>query len=280
MLCADDYALSPAVSRGILEALEAGRLTATCAMTNRASWPAAARDLARFVGRADLGLHLNLTTGAPLGAMPAFAPAGAFPTIGAVVKRALTGQMPEVEIRAEIARQIDAFEAAMSRPPDFVDGHQHAHALPGIRRWLVEELKRRGYAGRVWLRDSADMVSRIASRRTEAAKALQVKLLASGFAAAARRAGFETNRGFAGFSSFDPARSYANDFASYLVAPGPRHLVMCHPGHVDAELAAVDSALMSREAELAFLLSDRFAAEMARGDARLARWNAFSLTGP
>ena len=35
-LCADDFALSPAVTRGILEALAAGRLTATSAMTTQA----------------------------------------------------------------------------------------------------------------------------------------------------------------------------------------------------------------------------------------------------
>ncbi len=39
VLCADDYAMTPAVSRGILALLEAGRITATGAMTNRPSWP-------------------------------------------------------------------------------------------------------------------------------------------------------------------------------------------------------------------------------------------------
>ena len=38
MLCADDYALAPGVSIGILEALSAGRLTATSVMTNRPLW--------------------------------------------------------------------------------------------------------------------------------------------------------------------------------------------------------------------------------------------------
>lgn len=278
MLCADDYALSPGVSRGIIEALAAGRLSATCAMTNRPSWLAAARELRAFDGRADLGLHLNLTAGAPLGAMPSFAPEGRFPSLPSVILTALRGGLPEAEIRAEIARQIDAFEAGMGRPPDFVDGHQHVQVLPGVRRWLLDELSRRGLAGKIWLRDSADRVGNILARRAEAGKALQVAALAFGFARAAREAGFSLNDGFSGFSAFDPARPVAPDFDSYLVAPGPRHLVMCHPGHVDTELSEVDEVLRPRENELSFLLSDAFSELLTRRGASLSRWSGASLT--
>ncbi len=66
-LCADDFALSPAVTGGILEALAAGRLTATSAMTTQANWPAAARAFRDLAPDADLGLHFNLTLGGPLG---------------------------------------------------------------------------------------------------------------------------------------------------------------------------------------------------------------------
>ena len=76
-LCADDYAMTPAVSRGILEALEAGSLSATSAMTNAPSWATSARALRPHAEHADIGLHLNLTAGAPLAPMPAGAPPGA-----------------------------------------------------------------------------------------------------------------------------------------------------------------------------------------------------------
>jgi predicted glycoside hydrolase/deacetylase ChbG (UPF0249 family) len=280
MLCADDYALSPGVSRGILEALAAKRLSATCAMTNRPSWPEAARDLKTFDGRADLGLHLNLTTGAPLEPMPAFAPDRVFPKIGSVVGKAILRQLPEVEIRAEISRQIDAFEAAMGRPPDFVDGHQHVQVLPGVRRWLIDDLARRGWAGKLWLRDSSDGLGAILARKVEAAKAIQVALLAAGFAGQAKAAGFRLNVGFAGFSAFDAAHSFASDFSAYLIKPGPRHLVMCHPGQVDAELRAVDDVTTTREQELAYLLSPDFPADLARRGAVLTRWSGEALTAP
>ena len=72
-LCADDYALSPGISRGILEALSAARLSATSVMTTRPFWPKDAHELRQFKTKADIGLHLNLTLGGPLGDMPAFA---------------------------------------------------------------------------------------------------------------------------------------------------------------------------------------------------------------
>ncbi len=64
--------------------------------------------------------------------------------------------------------------------------------------------------------------------------------------------------GFAGYSAFDPNADYGADFASYLIAPGARHLVMCHPGEVDDELRTLDPATASRLTELAFFRSSRF----------------------
>ena len=273
ILCADDYALSPGVTRGILDALAMGRLNATGAMTNRPIWKEAAPDVAAFADRADIGLHLNLTFGAPLGAMPGLAPSGAFPRLGPFLKAARAGLLPREEVRAEIARQLDAFEDAMGRAPDFVDGHQHAHILPGVRDWLLEELVRRGLAGRLWLRDSADRLPRILARRIELPKALVLASLGRGFATQAHRHGFHTNDGFSGFSAFDARRHYGRDFARYLVSPGARHLVMCHPGHLDDDPSAGDEVTASRPNELAFLLSDGFVAALHTAGLSLRRWS-------
>jgi predicted glycoside hydrolase/deacetylase ChbG (UPF0249 family) len=273
-LCADDFALSPAVTAGILEALSAGRLTATCAMTTRPGWPEAARAFAALAPDADLGLHFNLTLGEPLSAMPRFAPAGAFPAMNAIVPAAWRRALPLDEIREEVRRQLDAFEEAFRAPPDFVDGHQHVQVLPGIAEILLAELSARGLSGKCWLRDSADRPSRIFARGKHWGKALTVAGLARGFRRKARAAGFALNDGFAGFSDFDASGDYGADFSTYLLAPGKNHLVMCHPGHVDGELARLDPVTASRERELAFLLSPRFLEIAGAAGARLARRSA------
>lgn len=278
-LCADDFALSPSVSRGILEALAAGRLSATSVMTTRPSWPEAARALAKFKARADIGLHLNLTLGSPLSAMPKFAPSGHLPGIHHVLKAAQKSALPEAEIREEISRQLDSFSDHFGAAPDFVDGHQHVQILPQIRYWLFESLEKRGFAGKTWLRNSGDSPLRILRRGVELKKALAIAWLARGFAREAAARGFSTNSGFSGFSGFDPSRDYGADFAAYLRAPGGRHLIMCHPGYCDEELVSADPVTLTRERELNFLLSPAFLRLLDETGAKLARFGAARAFG-
>ncbi|WP_051953001.1 ChbG/HpnK family deacetylase [Methylocapsa aurea] len=270
-LCADDFALSPGVSRGILEALAAGRLSATSVMTTRPSWREGARDLRAFKAKADIGLHLNLTLGDPLSAMPNFAASGHLPEINRVLKGARNHDLPEAEIRREISRQLDRFVECFGAAPDFVDGHQHVQILPQIRHWLFDALESRGLGGKIWLRDSGDRLFSILRRGGELKKALGLAWLAKGFAREARARGFVANDGFSGFSSFDPCRDYGAAFAGYLRAPGRRHLIMCHPGYCDEELVSADPVTLTRERELSFLLSPAFVRLLEQNRADLAR---------
>lgn len=258
VLCADDYAMTPAVSRGILTLLEQGHITATGAMTNRPFWPEAARLLRPLAGTAELGLHLSLTCGESLTEGAGWTQNRSQPKLPALLMRALAGRLPLPAIEAEITAQIEAFEQEMGRMPDFIDGHQHVHALPGIRRALLAVLARRYPGAKPWLRDPADSPAAIRARGRFAHKARLLALLAGPFGKAMQAAGFRLNQGFAGYSAFDPRGDYAADFASYLVAPGRAHLVMCHPGGVDDALRALDPAVESRPQELAFFRSARF----------------------
>jgi predicted glycoside hydrolase/deacetylase ChbG (UPF0249 family) len=172
------------------------------------------------------------------------------------------------EIRAETVRQIDAFEQAMGRKPDFLDGHQHVHAMPGVRRPVIEELVRRAalktgtdeHAGPhvPYVRDPSDSIAAIRARGVAVRKALLISGLAAGFGRAVRAAGLATNQGFSGVSPFDPARDFAADMRRFLVMPGQRHLVMCHPGHVDDMLRRLDPVVESRETEFAVLSEGRW----------------------
>lgn len=270
-LCADDYGLSYGVSAGILEALDAGRITAVSALVNGPRWPAMGLELVRRGRDADIGLHFNLTLGRPLSSMPKFAPNGEFPPLSQVVRMAYGKRLPMDEIRAEIDRQFDRFEAVLDRPPDHVDGHQHIHVLPGIRTALLDAMAARRLGGRVWVRDAGDGVHRILARGANARKALSALSLASGFCREARGRGFSVNDGFAGFSDFHPSFDYARIFQTYLRAPGRRHLIMCHPGHVDEDLKKLDPVTITREQELAFLLSSKLPEMLERRGLRLTR---------
>ncbi len=232
-LCADDYAQNAGISRGIRMLAAEGRLQATSAMTNAPGWPEEARAFASLRPRCALGLHLTLTHGAPLGPMPLFAPKGVFPPLGRVMALSLGGRLRGAmgdEIAAEIARQIAAF-VAHAGMPDHVDGHQHVHALPGIRGRLLAALARQFPGQAIGFRDPSDRLAAILAR-PEPGKALVVAGLALGLAKAARARGLRVNRGFSGFSGFGP-RPYAAEFPGFLRRLGPEPLVMCHPGEGD-----------------------------------------------
>ncbi|CAN1508573.1 chbG Chitooligosaccharide deacetylase [Rhabdaerophilaceae bacterium] len=258
VLTADDLAFTPGVTRGIIALLEANRISATGAMTNRPHWPEASRAIAPFWGRADIGVHLNLTAGAPLTRMGLLAPSGELPKLPVILRAGLLGSLPLDEIGREFDAQLTAFEDRAGQMPDFVDGHQHVHALPGVRRALATVLARRYTSRKPYLRDPGDRMASIRQRARYVAKAGGLAMLAQPFARRMRDLGFALNEGFSGYSAFDAEGDYAADFATYLKAPGTRHLVMCHPGEIDEELRTLDPATHSRPRETEFFLSGQF----------------------
>ena len=276
VLCADDYGIAPGVGRGIRALAAAGRLSATSCMTVFAEWCDEASRLADATDRIDVGLHLTLTDHAPLGAMPRLAPGGRLPALGRLIRLAHLRQLNRDEVAGEIARQLDAFEAVVGRPPAFVDGHQHVHVLPVVRDAVLALFDGRLDRRRTWLRSCAEPPGRILRRRVDAARALAVSTLAGPLHRDAIRTGIAGNRGFAGVTSFRPGRSVAADFAAYLDHTGPRPLVMCHPGEPDDMLAGRDPVVGQRAAELAFLAGDGFAALVESRRMVLARGPAGS----
>jgi len=258
ILCADDYALTEGISRAIGELAAAQRLSATSVLVTARHWPAGAPRLSVHRGHLSVGLHLNLTLGAPLGPMPRLAPGGVFPDLQGLIARALLGLLDRQEIRAEIARQLDRFEAAMRAPPDHIDGHEHVHVLSGVRSALMETVRRRYPSCPPLIRDPSDRVRAITGRGLAVPKALAVAALAVGFARSARRLDLPVNDTFAGFSNFDGRAPFAAELHSAMSLPGGCHIVMCHPGHPDANLAGTDAIAERRRMEYEALLRDAY----------------------
>lgn len=269
---ADDYALSPGVSEGILALARAGRLSGTGAMVPGPRWREDARRLLDTPAGFQTGVHLTLTGGlSPLGPMPALCPDGRFPTLGRWLAMAHAGLLSsgpaQRDLSAEIARQLDAFEGAMGRAPHFVDGHQHLHLLPGIRPLLLDAIARRYPPGSVWMRDCAEPAGRIVRRGVTGAKALFIALLSRGLARQAASRAIPTNAGFSGIYGFD------GDFSAlmkrFLFELPAGALVMVHPALPDQELAALDPVVAARQAEMAYLSGPGWPAALSQAGLRL-----------
>lgn len=255
IVCADDYAFTPGVSRAIRELIAARRISATSVMAAAPDWPAEAAALKAIAGDADIGLHVTLTDHVPLGPMPRLAPDGRFPRMPDLYRAGLLRRLPLDEIGAEIARQADRFIQHYGAPPAHIDGHHHVHQLPGIRDIIVETARRLG-VGRTWVRAGHEAPSLVWRRGVASSKALVIGALGRGVAARARAAGVPVNRGFSGAYDFlaDP-RPAAELFRRFVTGAADNALVMCHPGHSDATLAQLDVMIAARDAEAAYLMS-------------------------
>lgn len=207
-------------------------------------------------GAVDLGLHLDLTehplTTAAMG-------------LRALLARAYTGQLDRTAIRREIAAQLDAFEQALGRPPDYVDGHQHVHQLPGLRDDLIAALQQRSGQHRPWLRHTGaprravGMAAHGGWRSTLKPRVIQA-LGANGLALAAARAGFKQNHGLLGVYEFsDQATPYTARLQAWLDDCRQADLLMCHPS---LEPIAGDPVGSARQTEYALLSSAGFGATL------------------
>lgn len=258
VLCADDYALAPGVSRAIRELARAGRLNATSVMT---PGPDLAAEAGRLMDEApsgfQIGLHVTLTGGLRPLASQAFEK-----DIGPLLARAYLRRLDLAGIGAEIEAQFTAFRGAFGRAPAFVDGHQHAHLLPGIRGLVLAATKR--HAPHAWLRQC-----RGPNGAGPGAKGRVIALLSGGLARQAAKQGFSTNPAFSGAYDFKSG-SFAALFPRFLENLPDGALVMVHPGHVDEALRAADPIHGPREAEYAYLAGPQFPADLARAGFTLA----------
>jgi hypothetical protein len=263
-LCADDYGISPGVNRGIRELIERGRLNATSVMM---AGPAIGRDevtslqaSAAKSPRCAIGLHATLT--APFRPLTMyFEPidGGMFPSFAKLLRAGLTRRLDPEIIHAELTVQLAAFSEAFGRPPDYVDGHQHAQLFPQVREAFLAAVKQA--APDAWVRQCGRLAP--LTQRLGAPKALVLDMLSARFRKLAARAGIAFNPAFAGAYDFSGAPDFGALMSGFLAGLPEGGLVMCHPGFVDDALVGLDPLTTQRETEYAFLAGEQFAPLLA-----------------
>jgi chitin disaccharide deacetylase len=270
-LCADDYGISPGVNRAIRELIERGRINATSVMV---VGPAIGRDevasLQASAGenpRCAIGLHATLT--APFRPLTMhFKPVDGdlFLPFSKLLRAGLSRQLDPEIILAELMVQFAAFSEAFGRPPDFVDGHQHAQLFPQVREAFLAAVKQA--APNAWVRQGGRRAPLM--QRLGAPKALVLDHLSARFRKLASRAGIAFNPGFAGAYDFSKAPDFATLMSGFLENLPEGGLVMCHPGFVDDTLVGLDPLTGQRESEYAFLAGEHFPKLLAMNKVTLA----------
>jgi predicted glycoside hydrolase/deacetylase ChbG (UPF0249 family) len=133
---ADDLGYDPAVTDGILRAMNEGVVTSTTLMVNT---PYAAEAAARARPLA-VGLHLNLARWKPLSSS---VPATLLGRGGDFVEANAPG-LPAEAVRAEALAQLAEAERLLGRAPTHVDVHKHLHSHPNILEGVSAAATERG----------------------------------------------------------------------------------------------------------------------------------------
>ena len=251
ILCADDFGLAEGVSRGILELLGMGRLSATSCMVVFPEFEEHAMPLKAFFDKADIGLHFTLT---------------ADRGVGELMRDAYLGRLDERRIASELERQLAKFVSVMGRYPDYIDGHQHVHLLPGVRGPVTRTAAHIG----AYVRSTLEPVGIAMSRRPSPVEAAFLSLTASPLQRLIGESNIATNRGFRGVRTFRERSPYRSLFRRMIEGAGRACLIMCHPGFGDAVLATRDPVIDQREEELRYLASEEFPLDMASAGLELS----------
>ena len=225
VVTADDLGLTSGVVTGIGDAFRKGIVTSTSLMINA---PAAeeAFALARQEPKLSVGLHFVLTFGRPVGRVDPLAAVlnerGDFVRLESSSHETLAVGA----VAGELEAQLERFVEGVGRAPSHIDGHHHVHALPNILPAVLDASRRLGIPFR-----APDAASQ---RKAEADGAPTTGRFIEAFYGA-NEVSVEKLRIL--LESLDEGTSE----------------LMCHPAHIDDELARVSSYVKERQEELATL---------------------------
>lgn len=177
----------------------------------------------RTTGKIAVGLHLNLTQNLP-----------GYPALGgilAVWMKSILGRRQADRATDSLGRQLEAFIARVGRPPDFLDGHHHCHAIPGL--WPVLRALHARLPANTWIRSPCPASLSGIGRELGNGGLKTLLVMSWGWQLRRRlkQAGIQTNRDFSGFMRYrsgDPG--YLHRFRQMLELAGEDCLIMVHPG--------------------------------------------------
>lgn len=243
---ADDFGLSESVNRGVIQAMQQGIVTSTSLLANAPDTKAGIGRLIDIGCRA-VGIHLNLTTGRPLGPPPGrlTEPDGSFSGQFRLWSLGMLGRLPAA-VEAELERQIETIRG-LGVAVSHLDGHHHIHILPQVAPIVAALARRHGIP--------AVRLPHATGRAVFGLARLKWRLI-NHYAARARSvfagAGLRMPDHFIAWYARGSGTSAELMATLDLVQAGVTELAV-HPGLRDDTLAAVDTYVEQRPLELVAL---------------------------
>jgi predicted glycoside hydrolase/deacetylase ChbG (UPF0249 family) len=247
ILCADDFGLNPGICEGILGLVANQRLSAVSCMVNTDGFSAYANELIEAGQKIQLGMHFNLTEGQFLSE-----PNRACYSLRQLLINTHLGLINSRAIAKELNTQLDYYIQVIGRPPDFIDGHQHVHQFPFIRKQLLRLYEQRLRAYGTSIRSVYPLIN-----HPQYQSKGRILALTGGrsFRRSMQRREVPHAPFFAGVYDFSPATDYRGLFRYWLSTAPDQTLIMCHPGE---HSVSVDPIAKARQVELNYFASDVF----------------------
>jgi predicted glycoside hydrolase/deacetylase ChbG (UPF0249 family) len=267
---ADDFGLSPGVSRGIVRAHLEGVVTSTSVLGNCDDLAGACALLAGAPSLG-VGVHLSLVGGRPV------APAASLPTLtnadGGFPERAhdfitswMRGRVDVSEIEREFDAQVVRVRDAGLRL-DHLNTHRHLGFLPPVGRAMETVARRHGIPG---VRSAVERPT--LAWLTEPARGAEAGLLA-GLAWLTRRQMGALRHGPQSWGFVEVGRLDEVRILEILGRMGPgAHELICHPGEEDDVEAEPGESPHLRAHELLALTSHKVRRAFERRGVKLCRW--------
>lgn len=247
ILCADDFGLSNGVSQALLKLVRMKRLSAVSCMVNATHFSLCAKDLIALADEVQIGLHFNLTEGFFISE-----PDKRCFSLGVLLARTHLHWIAASLIENELKAQLECFIQVMGRWPDFIDGHQHVHQFPIIRKAVLKVYEHYLRPHPTYIRSTYPMLSlppyQIKSTiltHTGGKKFKNVLIEQS----------IAHNKCFGGIYDFSPTTNYRVLFRQWLQQAPTNTLIMCHPGEGQEE---GDPIAQARQIEMAYFSSNEF----------------------
>ncbi|MSQ57674.1 MAG: ChbG/HpnK family deacetylase [Limnohabitans sp.] len=260
VICADDFAASPAISQGIAGLASMQRIQATSVMVYSHLWIQHASMLKEHRQTLDVGLHLDWTS--------EFAfQAGHGLSLSKLMAITLLKQLNSNELKRIIQQQLDLFEKTWGYPPDHVDGHQHIQQFSGIRDSLVSILKNRYGKDAPWIR-----VSKVTQPDFNFKNWVINAMGASELSQLTNDQGLAHSDALSGVYDLQKqTHEYSKRMKQWLHSASHGTIIMCHPA---SAVSPNDVHGTTRIDEYEYLASDAFNQDLLHSKTQLKRGSA------
>jgi hopanoid biosynthesis associated protein HpnK len=258
---ADDFGLTEKVNEAIVQGHRRGIITSATLMANGAAFESAV-GLAQATPELGVGIHLNLTEGAPVSScskIPGLVNAQGLlsSTPERLAARLLAGILSLAQVELELRAQMEKVLAA-GVALTHLDGHKHVHLFPRIFELVIRLAKEYGIAGVRCAREGPSGLLRLLRKNSTASARILRQYLAActlSLVSLSRKTRLQQAR-----LKF-PSHFFGITVTGFLDAEILQMIIrdlpvgiselMCHPGYVDTHLSRTPTRLVEqREREI------------------------------